>query len=385
MSGEEAQIYRYRLPLTQPLQVKHQTMTEREGLIVILRGTHGECGIGEIAPLPGFSEETLESALSQARESVQVLVKRRHMELEHLFTGVRAQDARFPSVRFGLEAALLGLQAAFRGHAPALELSASACDAIPLNALVMGDAETAARQAAERVGQGYAAVKLKVGRGPIDGDIERVRVVRAALPSVVTLRLDANRAWSFDEAVRFVEGIGDCALEYIEEPLSDPRRLPGFERATGISYAVDETLQQIGWRTVMALRQEGWSALEESSGYPQRDLLEAPLRAAAWVIKPTLVGLPLSFFTCEGFEDRFDVKIVVSSAFESGVGLVTLANLAAALADAGTPAGLDTQQWFGADTLRAPLPVEGGRLPLASANQLMKALNDSVIEDVTHV
>ncbi len=385
MKGCEARIFRYRLPFTCALHVKHLTLTEREGLIVVLRGPNGESGYGEIAPLPGFSEEDLAAAQAKASETLEAVARRGLVTREQPFTGWRTQDVSLPSVRFGLESALLSLQAAVQGHSPAAELSTSACDDIAINALLAGDTETVVDQAAEYARQGYVAFKLKVGRDPIETDIERVCAVREVLPSSVALRLDANRAWSFTQAIQFSEGVGSCALEYVEEPLSDPSRLPEFHQTTGVPYAVDETLQHLGWRVALALRQQGRTALEAFSGHPQKGLLEVSLGAAAWVVKPTLVGVPLTFFARETFAEESDVPIVVSSSFESGVGLISLANLAAALGDNSAPAGLDTQQWFAADSLRAPLPIDGGRLGLASANRLLNVLNDDVLEEVAHV
>ena len=52
-------------------------------------------------------------------------------------------------------------------------------------------------------------------------------------------------------------------------------------------------------------------------------------------------------------------RLVLSSAYESGIGLRHVARIAKQL----TPdhaAGLDTYHWFNGDTLRAPLDVTGG-------------------------
>ena len=60
---KSTRIYKYSLPFKYPLVLKHTTLHEREGLIIILTDLNGHTGMGEISPLPGFSRETLETAL----------------------------------------------------------------------------------------------------------------------------------------------------------------------------------------------------------------------------------------------------------------------------------------------------------------------------------
>ena len=60
-------LYRYSLPLRRPLTLKGVTLQRREGLLLRLSGDDGSEGWGETAPLPGFSEESLDEATVQAR------------------------------------------------------------------------------------------------------------------------------------------------------------------------------------------------------------------------------------------------------------------------------------------------------------------------------
>ncbi len=59
-------LYRYHLPLSEPLQSKGTTLRHREGLLVELAGDGGAVGWGEAAPLPGFSRENPDEAAEQA-------------------------------------------------------------------------------------------------------------------------------------------------------------------------------------------------------------------------------------------------------------------------------------------------------------------------------
>jgi mandelate racemase len=82
---------------------------------------------------------------------------------------------------------------------------------------VMKPADAAA-EAEEAVGSGFTAVKLKLGRYGLDGDIAAVRAVRAAVGDTVALMADYNQALSVPEAVVRVRALDDLGLTWIEEP-----------------------------------------------------------------------------------------------------------------------------------------------------------------------
>ena len=385
VSAATATFFRYRLPLRRPLQLRNTTIDARTGLLVRIVAASGNTGWGEIAPLPGFSPETLDEALEQARDVASVIVRRDLDTLEPRLTGLRRQDTFYASVRFGLESALLGVHAAKTGELPARLFAASPCDPVPVNALVTGTGKQVVDDAVELAERGYAAVKLKVGRGPIREESATVRDLRAALPATVEIRLDANRAWAFDDAREFFAAIKLGDISYIEEPLSEPGRLLELRRATGVAYAVDETLQEVGWRIVTSLRERGKDALDHLTGFSHAHVTDSILYASVWVVKPTLLGAPLEFYSSTAPTDGYGGRVVISSAFESGLGLAMLANLAAAVNRGRIPVGLDTQSWFQADTLEGGLVNVNGTCDLSRAWQLASRPAMSMLEEIAHV
>ena len=78
-----------------------------------------------------------------------------------------------------------------------------------------------------------------------------------------------------------------------------------------------------------------------------------------FLLKPTMLGLSHAVeFAKEAADHK--IKAVISSSFETSVGLTALAHLAAALNETVTPAGLDTLGWLSDDVLKTPLVVENG-------------------------
>lgn len=100
------------------------------------------------------------------------------------------------------------------------------------------------RLAAERHSEGYRAFKLKIGFGT-ERDLANLEALRHRLGGGVRLMVDANQAWSLDEALATLPRLAPFALDWLEEPLradrpwSDWRRLAA---ATAIPLAAGENL-----------------------------------------------------------------------------------------------------------------------------------------------
>lgn len=310
-------VHRYALPLFDA-SAAGTAGAHREGLLLELHDEEGNAGWGEAAPLPGFSRE---SAADAARQFV-------------AFSGSGAlEEEPYPSVRFAMELARLNLRAAASGELLPSLLSPAPRDTVELNALISGDPQDAPAEASRLRQTGYRAVKLKVGGRTVEEDAVSARRVADALGGV-SLRLDANRAWSLEEALAFARGIEGLQVEYIEEPLADPALLPRFAAQSGLPVALDESL----------------------AGMPAAALKDHDY-ASAVVLKPTLLGGLSRSLALAARADDLGMKAVVSSAFESGVGTLGLAALAAALPGGGAAAGLDTYRRLGADVLRPPLEL----------------------------
>jgi O-succinylbenzoate synthase len=334
-------LYRYELPFSEPLTLKGMTSRHREGLLLELAGEGGMVGWGETSPLPGFSRESLEKATEQLRGLASSMVGR------EMTDGWIAQDGDFsreldsmdlaPSVRFGFELALWDLYAASRGRSLHEVVAPRLAGTVPVNALI-SSSDAALEEARRSRSAGYEAVKLKIGGRAVEEDVELVRAVNEVLGDAVTLRLDANRAWSLDEAERFVRGAAGLGFEYVEEPLADPAQLPSFARSCGVPVALDESLIRM-----------------------EPEALEDHEYARAVVLKPTLLGgisRTLRFAECAS---RLGMETVISSAYETGVGTAALVALAAGVGG-GVPAGLDTYRRLARDVLRPRLDLAVPRL-----------------------
>ncbi len=352
-------LYRYRLPLTAPLALKGAVLRRREGLLLRLQSDAGAVGWGEASPLPGFSPEGPAEAAQQLLALRPDLLGREltcdWIDPDGAFA--RAMDERDPaaSARFGIELAAWDLLAAAQGKTLPGVLTPQPRATVSLNGLLTGTGATMLDDARRMRAAGYRAVKLKVGRGSVEEEIDRVRALAGVLGPDVALRLDANRAWRREDAVAFAEGLAGLPVAYLEEPLADPAQLADFVAQTGLPVALDESLV----------------------GLPAEALADHAY-ARAVVLKPTLLGGLVPALRMARAATHLGITPVLSAAFETGLGLRGLVALAAALPD--VPAGLDTYRRLADDVLTPRLDVAGSTLDVPAMMNVERSIRTDLLE-----
>jgi O-succinylbenzoate synthase len=213
----------------------------------------------------------------------------------------------------------------------------------PVNGLAVGSGTVLEMECEELRNGGFKAVKLKVGRLTILQDIERVRLARKILGDEIPLRLDANRAWEWDDAVKFAEAVQDFNIEYCEEPLLDSNKLEQLHLQTGMPLALDETL---------------WYAPTPKADAPAKHVSLSGIRAL--ILKPGILGGWNNTKMWIEHAQKYGIHCVLSSCFESGLGLNWIAFMANELLSEQFPAGLDTSKWFEQDLIEPRFLIQNG-------------------------
>jgi O-succinylbenzoate synthase len=309
-------------------------------LLVTVDDGEGHAGIGETAPLPGLHLESLEEAAAQLLDLAG--------ELEGspvpdgcsalpAWTAARPGGLRLhPSVRTGVEGAVLTLLADRAGSDLPRLIAAKPADRVRINGLLDGEPAAVLDRAAALARDGYTALKIKVGRRAAADEARLVAAVRELVGPAVALRLDANRAWDLPAALDFARRVAPAGIEYLEEPLGDAADLAAFVAGSPVPVALDETLL-------------GFS--------PQAP---PPLRGvAALILKTSALGGYDRALAWARLARRSGIAAVVSAAFPSAVGMALDIACAAALGDE-TAHGLGTSGAFAADLGRTPFPIDRG-------------------------
>ncbi len=237
------EIERRTLALASPLHTAYGEVAERELLTVTLTGGDGVPGYGEAAPLQaydGVAIEHVERALESYRA---VLADGGEMNGAELIDACRAR-ADLPAALAAIDLALWDRAGRRAGRPVAALLSDDPASHVPVNATLTAlDRTGVAEQAARAVHDGFDCIKLKVGVGD---DAGRVAAARVAAGPRVKLRLDANGAWSAEQAVRMIDALAPAGLELVEEPTHGLAAIRAVREQVAVRVAIDETAAEPG-------------------------------------------------------------------------------------------------------------------------------------------
>jgi len=175
-------------------------------------------------------------------------------------------------------------------------------------------------------------------------DEARLEAVRDALGPGGRVRVDANGAWSVEDAVAAIGRLDGAAggLEYVEQPCASVEELAAVRRAVDVPIAADESIRRA------------------EDPYRVRDLEAADVA----VLKVQPLG---GVRACLRIAEDIGLPVVVSSALETSVGIAAGLALAAALPELPYACGLATVQLLTADVVADPFVPVTGALPVRAA------------------
>jgi o-succinylbenzoate synthase len=351
----------YRLPFARPVATAHGRLEHRVGAVVQLMDSDGVIGLGEVAPLPHLAERELDRAL-ELLEEFRSEVERGEPELERLLAGWHDWTAAGRALRAALETALLDVRAWRAGLPLARWLSAEARTVVPVNAVVTAPTiAAAAEEGRAAVAAGFRTVKLKAGvAGSEAAEVERVAAVREAIGPGVRLRLDANGAWTIEQAVRLLRTLARYEVELVEQPVpaGDLEGLGAVHRRVPVPVAADEAV---------------------TGPEAARRVLELEAADALVLKLPVVGGIAPAREIAELAAER-GCAVIVTSAFEAGVGLAAALHLAASLPELSPACGLATASLLAETLVREPLAACRGSLRLPPGPGLGVTLDTAALE-----
>ena len=290
-------------------------------------------GVGECAPLPDLSCDALPD-----QEYISILNK---VCKDFCQSGGIDYDSLrdYPSMLFGMETALLNLQNGDRLFDTAFSRGETG---IPINGLVwMGNHDEMLQRLEEKLEKGFRCIKLKIGAIDFDQELDLIRRIRDRFSfHEVELRVDANGAFPYDEALYKLELLSQYNIHSIEQPIKAGQWafMADLCRESPLPIALDEELIGVNDPAM------------------KRHMLNI-IKPRYIILKPSLHG---GMAGCrEWIETARDLGIGswITSALESNIGLNAIAQFAASIyGDHITlPQGLGTGQLF---TDNIPMPLE---------------------------
>ncbi len=326
------------LHFKQPAGTSRGIYTTRKIWLVHL--SDGErTGVGECAPLPDLSCDAMTDELYEA--------KLRHFCEELCRAGEIDVDSLrdYPSMLFGLETALINLR---NGDCLFDTAFSRGEEGIPINGLVwMGNYDEMLQRMEEKLEKGFRCVKLKIGAIDFEQELDLVKRIRERFSfHEVELRLDANGAFPYEEALYKLELLSQYAIHSIEQPIRQGQWAYMAElcRESPLPIALDEELIGV------------------NDPEMKTHMLNI-IRPRYIILKPSLHG---GMTGCREWIDAAREQGIgswITSALESNIGLNAIAQYASDVygPQITMPQGLGTGQLF-TDNIPMPLEIRGDML-----------------------
>lgn len=288
-------------------------------------------GLGECSIIEGLSPDYIDDA--QYERKLNELCKNPAIDL-----------IDFPSIRFGLECAKLDLSNGGVGVYFNNDFTKGLLK-IPINGLIwMGAIDYMREQIEEKLAHGYNTIKLKIGAGDIQSELDLIREVRQHYAADnITIRVDANGAFSASEAPEVLDQLAALDIHSIEQPIKAGQweEMARLCRSTSTPIALDEELI-------------GINDIEK-----KRRLLEI-IKPQYIILKPSLHGGIEGCREWINIAEEHKVDWWMTSALESNIGLRAIAQFTAEYSNP-LPQGLGTGGLF-TNNFQSDLVIETGLL-----------------------
>lgn len=296
----------------------------------------GRNGIGECGILRGLSIDDRPDYEAQLKWTCDNI----NLGLEALLSEL----TEFPSIQFGLETAFRSLESEdqFLLYPSAFT---KGFDSIPINGLVwMGSEDFMRMQIKEKIEAGFDCIKLKIGAIDFQTELNILKSIRQEFSkSDIELRVDANGAFSPEDALEKLKLLSEYQLHSIEQPIKQKQfdLMAQLCEVTPLPIALDEEL--IGVFT----KEEKESVLKT-------------IKPQYIILKPSLVGGFSGSKDWISIAEDLNIKYWITSALESNVGLNAISQWTYSLKN-NMPQGLGTGGLF-TNNFDSPLTVKNGTL-----------------------
>jgi o-succinylbenzoate synthase len=331
----KASFKKYQLHFKTPSGTSRGVLSFKESWFVFVYNTEQPeiIGIGECGLLKGLScddVDNYEDVLQHTCDNINTI------SLDEL--------ANYPSIRFGLEMALLDLKN--KATKQLFDTSFTQGNAsIKINGLIwMGTKEQMFSQIESKIAKGFRCVKLKIGAIDFEEELSLLKYIRTHFSKKdIELRVDANGAFSVVDALEKLQRLSAFDIHSIEQPIKAQQweAMANLCQTTPLPIALDEEL--IG--------------VNDTS---KREKLLDTIKPQYIILKPSLVGGFAATKEWIALAEQRNIPWWITSALESNIGLSAIAQFTSTLNNS-MYQGLGTGQLY-TNNFDCPLELHGENL-----------------------
>lgn len=237
MKIEKITLYNLEIPIVERYELSFGSIDSFQTSLVEIQSGN-QRGIGETTPLEGYNWESNQSVWQFLMDFSPKIVGMDVLEARDFVMESRGNNY-FAATAFC--SALEFVKDDFFQNIPSVD--------IPLVGIVSGhDLEGILTSVSKQKEMGYSCVKVKVGGGnDVEKDVDKINVINKHFPEM-PLRVDANKGYTHEEALYFVDQIQAFNIEEFEQPfpVDSWDEMEDLSKRKGkISLMLDETIDTL--------------------------------------------------------------------------------------------------------------------------------------------
>lgn len=227
----------------EPFVIATEVSYYTQNIFIRIHTDSGIIGMGECSAFPMLAGETQNTCYEVAKDFARITLGKDPRDIEARMNDLHEYIAFNSTIKSAWDLALHDIAAKAEGL-PLYKYLGGEKKTIQTDLTIGIDSpEVMARKAEVFVEDGVRIIKVKLGKKGRE-DVERIRLIRAAVGKDIQLRTDANQGWGFDEAVETLQALGEYDIQYCEQPIRSymDARLPELRKLSPIKIMADESV-----------------------------------------------------------------------------------------------------------------------------------------------
>jgi muconate cycloisomerase len=227
------ELFQISIPFAKPYKLSkvYGTLYDAGAVIFKVYTDEGLIGLGEADPLNPFTEETSASVMVVTRDIIAPHI------IDQDLTSVAKLEAHLdrvvhgnPVARGAVNMALFDIFGKMANVPAHIMLGGKVHDKLPIfRGIGSGTPEEDAVAIQKEIEIGHHHIMIKMGTLPISDEIKRLMAAEKNFGDQVRFIVDPNQGWEVPEALAFIDGIGDCRPDMIDQPIHR-KNIDGLKR-----------------------------------------------------------------------------------------------------------------------------------------------------------
>lgn len=338
-----------KVPLKVPFKTALRTVTDVNDLVFIIETDTGLLGFGEAPPTAVITGDVLGSMRAACDLIAPRLIGKDLRDFNTLLRSLHQGIVHHTSLKAGLEIALFDLRAQSLGL-PLYQLLGGGVPRIKTDVTIsVNDTATMVQDCLRAVGEGFDALKVKVGGRTWRDDVDSILAIDKAVGPGVAIRLDANQGWSPKHAVQVIQALekAGVVLELVEQPVK-------ASDVAGLKFVTDNTLTPILADEAVFSVMDAMHILATQSA----DIVNIKLMKTAGISQAIEIA---------NLARRYQRTCMMGCMLESSISVTAAAHFAVAFSDVVTAIDLDGPQLCNGNPVTGGMAMDGPWITLPDA------------------